>query len=123
MRAGRLAVAVYGGGPAHHRAGALHRPHLAPGPAQAAFLTPEEREWLCARNARIKARRIPILPAQGLTGEHSVMFAEHSTQQTDLLDGMRTCLLARSMLSIQTELPLLCSLAAIIAELCKISGC
>lgn len=28
---------------------------LAPSPAQAAFLTPEEREWLCARNARIKA--------------------------------------------------------------------
>ena len=30
---------------------------LAPSPAQAAFLTPEEREWLCARNARVKARR------------------------------------------------------------------
>lgn len=33
---------------------------LAPSPAQAAFLTPEEREWLCARNARVKARRAPL---------------------------------------------------------------
>ena len=45
---------------------------LAPSPAQAAFLTPEEREWLCARNARVKACGVPLC-LHAFFGERSAL--------------------------------------------------
>ena len=49
---------------------------LAPSPAQAAFLTPEEREWLCARNARVKARSFLLSACTG-----SCWQAQHSCRR------------------------------------------
>ena len=83
---------------------------LAPSPAQAAFLTPEEREWLCARNARVKACRAP--PCLHRVSPASTAFLSQSTQHGAgmliSLDGMRTCLLARSARASCPAHPLRC---------------